>query len=352
MLVKYPRPPKPAGYEQIEVDSEFASGILVLDGNITAGVHAESDLTVVGAAQPDPDGEVVIGDEAYIFVAELEDGGGPNQVEIGDTAADTLANLAAAINGDAGEGVLYGEGTVAHAEVVATATSTVLTIKKKAPEATTLATTTDITGWAWDGATIADGTAGVDGDEAGIGDITYTFVDELSEDHAEAIPNQVLHASTDAIALDNLKLAINGGDTEGTEYSTGTEAHPLVEATDNTDTSQAVQAKELGTEGNDIAVSTTGADLEWQDADTDPIDALVGGAGLGVLDIPQGARYAVIKVAEKDVMWRDDGTPTPTFGMPAKEGEEIELVSREQLRGFKVIETGDPATLEVRYYEL
>lgn len=53
----------------------------------------------------------------YKFVTTLAD---PFDVKIGATAADTLNNLIYAINLDAGEGTLYGAGTLINADVVAT----------------------------------------------------------------------------------------------------------------------------------------------------------------------------------------------------------------------------------------
>ena len=59
-------------------------------------------------------------------------------------AADTLANLAAAINGTAGAGTTYSTGTVANASVTATAGATTLSLSASAPGSTgnSIATTT------------------------------------------------------------------------------------------------------------------------------------------------------------------------------------------------------------------
>jgi hypothetical protein len=112
----------------------------------------------------------------------------------------------------------------------------------------------------WADTTLGGGTgastAGVDPETVTIRDQEYSFVDELSEDEAEAIPNQILFGASSAEALDNLKLAVNGGATEGTEYSTGTEQPDDVLATTNTDTAQTFEAQVLGTAGNAYVVDS------------------------------------------------------------------------------------------------
>ena len=136
-----------------------------------------------------------------------------------------------------------------------------------------------------------------DGDTMTIGSITYTFVDDLSEAYATQTltitdqfaegekvhigsqtyifkatpvnPNDVDIGGTAAASLDNLKQAINQGDTrgggegEGTNYGTGTLPHPEVSATTNADTTQIVQALQIGVQGNDIDVSEEAANASW-----------------------------------------------------------------------------------------
>lgn len=110
------------------------------------------------------------------------------------------------------------------------------------------------------GTITSDTTAPSDGDTVTIGAITYTFKTALSEP-AEA--HEVLIDTTAAAALDNLKLAINGDTGEGTKYSTGTVAHPTVEATTNSNTTQVVQALLAGAAGNDIATTEDSDHLAW-----------------------------------------------------------------------------------------
>lgn len=110
------------------------------------------------------------------------------------------------------------------------------------------------------GTLTSTGTAPSDGDTVTIGSVVYTFKTALTE---PAEPYEVLIDTTAAAALDNLKLAINGDSGEGTKYSTGTVAHPTVEATTNSNTQQVVQALSAGSAGNDIATTENSGQLAW-----------------------------------------------------------------------------------------
>lgn len=70
----------------------------------------------------------------------------------------------------------------------------------------------------------------------GVNSRTYTFKTTLSS--SPFVSYQVLIGVSAAVTLDNVKLAVNQGSTEGTEYSFGTVVHPTVRATTNTDTAQ------------------------------------------------------------------------------------------------------------------
>lgn len=118
----------------------------------------------------------------------------------------------------------------------------------------------------------SDATAPADGDTVVIGDITYTFKTALTTDPA-IVPYEVLIGESAAVALDNLKLAINKGAGEGTNYSTGTVAHPLVTATTNTNTTQVIEAKTAGVAANEIALSETSDHLTFGEA----VEAMSGG---------------------------------------------------------------------------
>lgn len=107
----------------------------------------------------------------------------------------------------------------------------------------------------------SDATAPSDGDTVTVEGQTYVFKTTLS---SPSRVNEVLIGASAAAALDNLKIAINAsGGTEGTEYSVGTVAHPLVTATTNTDTTQVVEARAFGTAANKYLVSENSSHLSW-----------------------------------------------------------------------------------------
>ena len=96
--------------------STGSSTISAVTGALTSlgiglGANASNVLSAAGKV-------VVLGTQTYTFAAAA---GAANTVTIGATTADTLANLAAAVNGSAGAGVAYGSGTVANVDVSALA---------------------------------------------------------------------------------------------------------------------------------------------------------------------------------------------------------------------------------------
>lgn len=80
------------------------------------GVKALAALTFTGAALMDGD-TVTVGTQTYTFKTLLT--GAPDEVLIG-AVTDSLSNLKAAVNAEAGIGVIYGTGTVANEDAVAT----------------------------------------------------------------------------------------------------------------------------------------------------------------------------------------------------------------------------------------
>lgn len=120
---------------------------------------------------------------------------------------------------------------------------------------------TSLSGVKATGLITSDATAPAAGDTVSIEGVTYTFQTTLS---SPAQRNEVLVGVSAAVALDNLKIAINAaGGTEGTEYSVGTTAHPLVTATTNTNTTQLVEARQYGTAANEYSLGETSAHLAW-----------------------------------------------------------------------------------------
>ncbi len=98
------------------------------------------------------------------------------------------------------------------------------------------------------------------GDTITIGDVTYTMRTALT---SPAVKNEILIGAAALNSLDNIKLAVNAGSGEGTNYSTGTVANPKVTATTNTDTTQVVEARDIGTDGNSIVTTETGTNSAW-----------------------------------------------------------------------------------------
>jgi len=98
-----------------------------------------------------------------------------------------------------------------------------------------------------------------DGDVIIIDVKTYTFKTALTPAEGE-----ILIGGSLAVALDNLKSAINLTGTPDTDYKCAA-VHPTVTATTNTNTTQVVEAKTVGTAGNAIATAAEEASthLSW-----------------------------------------------------------------------------------------
>lgn len=129
---------------------------------------------------------------------------------------------------------------------------------------------TTLTGVKATGLLTSDATAPADGDTVTIEGKTYTFKTALSSPSQR---NEVLIGVSAAVALDNLKLAINQGGTnyptaadnsgQGTTWSTETTRHPLVNATTNTNTAQTVEANDYGVQANQYSIVETSSHLSW-----------------------------------------------------------------------------------------
>lgn len=274
--------------------SVAASGVLTSAGACVPASHGQTELTSSGAmvAGTHPvsvftsSGVVVagqtitIGSTVYTAVESFTSGSTAYAVLMGANAEAFLANLKLAINATGTCGVNYGDGTLAHPDVVATASdATTLTVRGRVPGTSlnTVATTETFTNGSWADTTLGGGTGASDaGVTTGaatvtIGSVTYTIVDALSETYgADAIAYQVVKGANEAAMLDNLKLAINGTGTAGTNYSTGTVAHPYVIATTNTDTVQKIISRTVGNTAatavvNALATTTTMANTAWAD---------------------------------------------------------------------------------------
>lgn len=87
----------------------------------------------------------------------------------------------------------------------------------------------------------------------------YKFVAALT---APAVANEVLIGASAAETLDNLKLAINGdAATLGVKHQCT--AHPDVEATTNTDTTQVIAARVTGAAANSVGTTEAAGHVSW-----------------------------------------------------------------------------------------
>jgi len=119
-------------------------------------VSATGVLTLT--AVPGNTQTVTLGAKTYTFNTVL---GGANSILIGADEEACIANLVAAINGDAGEGTLYGTGTTPNASATAEAAPTDVQLTATAitpgTAGNSIASTETVTGGAWSAATLAGG---------------------------------------------------------------------------------------------------------------------------------------------------------------------------------------------------
>lgn len=222
-----------------------ASGVAVAAETITigsvtytwraalTGAKATQTLTVTGNFS---EGETVtVEGQTYTFRATPAS---DYDVDLGVDAATSLDNLKLAINAGTNAGE-YFAGTPAHPLVTAetnTDTTQVVQAKVFGTAPNSYLVSESAANASWGAATLAGGVA--------------------------TIPNEILIGGSAAASLDNLKLAINGGATAGTEYSLGTQAHPQVTAEANDNTTQVVTARDFAV-GEDIATTETMTNWAW-----------------------------------------------------------------------------------------
>jgi len=246
-----------------------ATTTLTSGGACVPASHGQTELTSTGASVPATHpvsvltgdaivagNVVVIGTRTYTFRAIPDTT--LDEIGLGASTEEALTNLYNAINGD------YGS-VVANTQVVAVAKdATTVTVRGRVPGTSlnTVATTGTALRTVWADTTLGGGTGasnpGVTTGAATVtlGAVTYTIVDALSETYgASAVAYQVLKGASEATMLDNLKLAVNGTGTAGTQYSTGTVAHPFLIATTNTDTVQTFVSRSVGNAAATTAVN-------------------------------------------------------------------------------------------------
>lgn len=99
---------------------------------VSAGTgSAKASLAVTVDTNPSNAETITIAGQTYKFVTNLTSPAVANEVKIGAAAANTASNLAAAITAGTGAGSVYGEGTVANADVTASVASAVITLTAK-----------------------------------------------------------------------------------------------------------------------------------------------------------------------------------------------------------------------------
>lgn len=106
----------------------------------------------------------------------------------------------------------------------------------------------------------SNGTAPANGATVTIGGQIYTFKTALT---ASTTANEVLIGVSAAVALDNLKSAINKSAGGGTTYGSNTVANAYVTATTNADTTQLVEAIVGGTAANAVDINESSPTLSW-----------------------------------------------------------------------------------------
>jgi hypothetical protein len=217
---------------------------------------------------------VRVGDHTYTFVASPTTA---DDVKVGATTADSLANLVAAINHDAGEGTLYGTGTVASEDATAEIDDDgdlVATAVYALEAGNFVETETTGANAAW-GSTFMTGGGDIDkragsilhfdanpssGDLVPIGNLTYEFNTSI----AAGAHVKVLIGATLADSISNLCAAINLGPGQGTVYEQGDLiANIKITGTALTGTRMWARAIDPTTAGTNVATPATTGSSEW-----------------------------------------------------------------------------------------
>lgn len=132
-------------------------------------------------------------------------------------------------------------------------------------------------------------------DTVQIGGVYYQFtngsVNSGTPAGTSGNPWRVAHSADNRISLDNLRKAVNASGVAGTTYSTALTANASATAISSTASTLFVRASVIGTVGNSVATTETGAHIAWG------ATTLTGGVddGLSIVDMPEG--LAPISVA-------------------------------------------------------
>jgi hypothetical protein len=253
------------GTSVLTTTGDLADGDQVLIGSVTytfktalTGVKATGLLTSTGVFA---DGDTVtIRGVTYTFRTTLSSPSQRYEVLIGVSAAVSLDNLKLAINGGgtnyptaadaSGMGTTWSTETVRHPYVNATTntnTTQLVEANEFGTEANQFAITSTSTNNVWGAAKM--------------GTVVTTEVAGVAN-----VLNEVLLGANAAASLANLKKAVNNSATEGTDYSTGTKAHPQVTATTLIATQVTVAARNAAFDNASIATTDpvdTGTHMSW-----------------------------------------------------------------------------------------
>lgn len=205
--------------------------------------------------QPAAGDTVTIGDYVYTFIESLTsinrygqtEHAAPFNILIGADADETLGNLVAAVNGDAGEGTKYAFNTPAHPRVQAAAVSSHATIMS----------CREIGDLTYLGTEITKGETSSHLDWDGSGSI-FTGGEQ-------SVANEIVIGATADDTLQNLADAINNGG-DGVGSSLATVAHPDVSSSNVAAHAITVTARETGIAGNSIDKAEGSDHLDWDGA--------------------------------------------------------------------------------------
>ena len=196
-----------------------ATGTLTLSANVTDG------------------NSVLIGTTKYTFKEIL---GAAYDVKIGASASDTIDNLIAAINGAAGEGTTYGDGTEGHLLVSAAAgAGDTMTVTALLPGiAGNNIATTELSGvCSWGAGTLGSG--------------------------VNSVANEVKIGADAEACIDNLVAAIMEASGKGSTYSTATTVNAECSASKASAATMDATALVAGYAGNSIACNETLTNGSW-----------------------------------------------------------------------------------------
>ena len=233
-------------------------GVPVLEAPLTwvfTATQSQASAVLDGTCKGTDGDTITIGSTVYTLKNSLTTA---YQVKIGAaTAADTIANLVAAINGAAGAGTLYGTGTVANTQVTAAISGSTMIVTAIVPgtaaNAITISASSTCFSWAQIAATgsLVASCAGANNDTIVVGSKTYTLKTTLT-----GAANEVLIGAAASNTAFNLVSAINGSAGAGIIYGTGTVASTQVTAVLN-GTIIILTAITAGSGGNSIATTTS-----------------------------------------------------------------------------------------------